>query len=205
MKALNIESTSAGVGTPHLAPIAQPLLVRQLSGDLSPLAGLTSLQSLDLSGCRQLSGDLSPLAGLTSLQSLNLAGCKQLRGNLSPLAGLTSLQSLNLYGCRQLSGGLSPLAGLTSLQSLDLTRCGSSAATYPRWQGSPRSNRSTCLVVSPSIYTSLRGTCSHPLRRQFTIESGLEFSASFKSVTKAVISLKYRPPARETPGFGRAN
>jgi hypothetical protein len=36
------------------------------------LERLTSLQSLNLSGCRQLTGDLSPLAGLTSLQSLTL-------------------------------------------------------------------------------------------------------------------------------------
>src|SRR6516164_284244 len=32
--------------------------------DLSPLAALTSLQSLNLQGCNQLSGNLSPLAGL---------------------------------------------------------------------------------------------------------------------------------------------
>jgi hypothetical protein len=43
------------------------------------------------------------LAGLTSLQTLNLTGCEQLSGNLSQLASLTSLQSLNLTWCRQLS------------------------------------------------------------------------------------------------------
>ena len=41
-----------------------------LSGDLSPLAGLTSLQTLHLGACTKLSGDLSPLAGLKSLQTL---------------------------------------------------------------------------------------------------------------------------------------
>jgi internalin A len=96
---------------------------KQLSGDLSPLAGLTSLQSLNLSRCCELSCDLSPLASLTSLQKLNLSWCSQLSGDLSPLAGLTSLQELNLSGCKQLSGDLSPLAGLTSLQELNLSEC----------------------------------------------------------------------------------
>jgi Leucine-rich repeat (LRR) protein len=36
------------------------------------LASLTSLQSLDLSGCYRLSGDLSPLVLFASLQSLDL-------------------------------------------------------------------------------------------------------------------------------------
>jgi Leucine-rich repeat (LRR) protein len=88
------------------------------------LASLTSLQSLNLSGCRQLSGDLSPLAALPSLQSLNLFACEQLRGDLSLLAGLTSLQTLNLSWCRQFSGDLSPLARLRSLQTLNLSNCG---------------------------------------------------------------------------------
>jgi hypothetical protein len=39
------------------------------------LEHLTSLKSLDLSGCEKLKGDLSPLDGLTSLQSLNLEMC----------------------------------------------------------------------------------------------------------------------------------
>jgi internalin A len=88
--------------------------------DLSSLTGLTTLQSIVLSGCKWLS-DLSPLASLTSLQSLDLSWCGHLSVDLSPLTGLTSLQSLNLSGC-QLSD-LSPLAGLTSLQSLNLSEC----------------------------------------------------------------------------------
>jgi hypothetical protein len=62
---------------------------------LSPLAGLTSLQTLDLYWCKQLR-DLSPLAGLIPLQTLNLSYCDEaVSGDLSPLAGLTSLQSLS--------------------------------------------------------------------------------------------------------------
>jgi hypothetical protein len=75
----------------------------QLSGDLSPLAGLTSLKKLHL-GRLKLSGDLSHLAGLVSLQSLRLDFFEDLSGDLSPLASLTLLQSLNLAGCEKLSG-----------------------------------------------------------------------------------------------------
>jgi Leucine-rich repeat (LRR) protein len=88
------------------------------------LERLTSLQSLDLSGCSRLSGDISPLASLTSLQTLDLSSCERLSGDLSPLAGLTALQSLNLRWCEQLSGDLSRLTGLTSLQKLILSHCG---------------------------------------------------------------------------------
>jgi hypothetical protein len=42
------------------------------------------------------------LARLTSLQTLNLGGCKQLT-DLSQLASLSSLQSLNIFGCDQLT------------------------------------------------------------------------------------------------------
>ena len=111
-----------------LSPLALLTALRSLdlSGckqvrDLGPLAGLTALQSLDLSWCHYIAG-LSPLAGLTALQSLNLEASCHLIAEFSPLAGLTALQSLNLWGCRQISE-LSPLAGLTSLQSLDLDGC----------------------------------------------------------------------------------
>ena len=71
-------------------------------------------RSLDLSYTQV--GDVTPLAGLTSLQSLNLMNTQV--GDVTPLAGLTSLQSLNL-SYRQV-GDVTPLAGLTSLQSLYL-------------------------------------------------------------------------------------
>jgi len=84
---------------------------KDLTG-ISPLAGLTSLQTLDLS--RTNVSDLQPLAGLTSLRSLTVfdtAVC-----DLQPLAGLTSLQTLNVV--RTQVNELKPLAGLTSLQAL---------------------------------------------------------------------------------------
>jgi hypothetical protein len=83
-------------------------------GDVSPLAGLTALQNLSLRGTR-VSG-VSPLAGLTALQNLDLTGTRV--GDVSPLAGLTALQNLSLRGTRV--GDVSPLASLTALKSLDL-------------------------------------------------------------------------------------
>jgi internalin A len=85
--------------------------------DLQPLAGLSSLHSLDLDGCRAVT-DLQPLAGLSGLQSLNLRACQAIT-DLRPLAGLSGLQSLNLAFCVAVTD-LRPLAGLSRLQSLDL-------------------------------------------------------------------------------------
>jgi uncharacterized protein YjbI with pentapeptide repeats len=62
--------------------------------DLSPLAGLSGLQRLDLWGTRV--SDLSALAGLSGLQSLDLDGTPV--SDVSPLAGLIGLQNLNLVG-----------------------------------------------------------------------------------------------------------
>ncbi len=82
--------------------------------DLSVLAGLTALQRLDLYGTQV--ADLSALAGLTALQSLAIGDT--LVADLSVLTGLTALQSLDLWGTPVTD--LSALAGLTALQSLDL-------------------------------------------------------------------------------------
>jgi hypothetical protein len=61
---------------------------------------LSSLQTVDISGCGQLSGHLSPLAGLTSLQTLYLCGCTGVR-KFAPLeALLPRLRELQLYRCR---------------------------------------------------------------------------------------------------------
>ena len=79
---------------------------------LTPLAGLTQLQSLDCWNTQV--SDLTPLAGLTQLQSLNCGGTKI--SKLKPLAGMTQLQSLDCGGTKV--SVLTPLAGLTQLQSL---------------------------------------------------------------------------------------
>jgi hypothetical protein len=70
---------------------------------LPELEQLTSLQSLILDGCEQLSGDLSPLADLTSLQWLDLSYCLGVR-RFAPLEsllpGLFTIGILNLTAMR---------------------------------------------------------------------------------------------------------
>ncbi len=83
--------------------------------DLSPLAGLTRLESLQMGGL--VIDDVSPLAGLTNLMSLSIFGGGAL-SDLSPLAGLTRLQALTLRGNR--ISDVSPLSGLNRLIYLDL-------------------------------------------------------------------------------------
>ncbi len=103
--------------------------------DISQLAGLTNLTSLDLTeikGSQTLGAeerpplDLSALASLSNLTRLNLRQNKL--ADLSPLAGLTNLRSLNLGAVHvrwdesdTSTLDLSPLATLTKLTDLDLT------------------------------------------------------------------------------------
>ena len=127
--------------------------------DLTPLAGLTKLQMLDIPAEVK---SLAPLAGLTELQSLNLqtrnrngsyypltdisalSGMTKLTTlslalgdvkDLSPVSGLTSLTDLNLYGnfdCPDLQF----LSGLTKLRTLQITPYnGEGAATLSSLKG----------------------------------------------------------------------
>lgn len=82
--------------------------------DLSPLAPLTTLQTLWLNNTPIT--DLSPLAPMTALHVLGLRGTPV--SDLSRLAPLTALQSLGLNGTQVTD--LSPLSGLTALQALFL-------------------------------------------------------------------------------------
>jgi internalin A len=88
--------------------------------DLAPITSLANLQSLHLSGCTQLT-DLAPIAPLANLQSLSLSGCAQLT-DFAPIAPLANLQLLNLSWCAQLTE-LAPIASLANLQSLELSWC----------------------------------------------------------------------------------
>ncbi len=82
--------------------------------DISPLASLTDLTVLDLSW--NDIDDISPLASLTNLTVLNLSGNDI--SDISPLASLTDLTELNLSG--NAMSDISPLASLTNLTVLDL-------------------------------------------------------------------------------------
>ena len=117
----DLRSLSTGNGVRQLTGIEHAVNLSRLVSfngaisDLSPLAGLTALTTLYLSG-NEIS-DLSPLAGLTALTTLYLSGNEI--SDLSPLAGLTALTTLYLSG-NEISD-LSPLAGLTALTTLRLT------------------------------------------------------------------------------------
>jgi Leucine-rich repeat (LRR) protein len=83
--------------------------------DISPLAGLTKLTSLQMGGV--VIDDLSAVADLKNLISLTVFNGEQAL-DLTPLAGLTSLQALTLRNNKITD--ISPLKGLTSLGYLDL-------------------------------------------------------------------------------------
>jgi Leucine-rich repeat (LRR) protein len=82
--------------------------------DLSPLAGLRSLESLDISGTRVR--DLAPLAALANLKRLTVTST--FVADLNPLVTLTKLEMLSASNSRV--GNISPLSGLISLRDLYL-------------------------------------------------------------------------------------
>ncbi len=83
--------------------------------DISPLAGLTKLTSLQMGGV--VIDDLSAVANLKNLISLTVCNGEQAL-DLTPLAGLTNLQALTLRNNKITD--ISPLKGLTNLIYLDL-------------------------------------------------------------------------------------
>ena len=116
--------------------------------DLSPIAGLTKLERLDLYGYIT---DLSPLSGMTGLTELQIWGNVQTK-DFTALSGLTKLTRLylNVSGVERLDGlegmtqmtelrlnnassngngnfyvtDLTPLSGMTQLQSLEFNSNG---------------------------------------------------------------------------------
>ena len=89
-----------------------------LTGDISSLSSLTSLQTLQLSST-SVTGDISSLSSLTSLQTLRLDNTS-VTGDISSLSSLTSLQTL-LLDITSVTGDISSLSSLTSLKTLQLS------------------------------------------------------------------------------------
>ena len=90
--------------------------------DLSPLAGLTELEELNMYGFEGTYSSLEPLRELTALRVLVLprrsdAANRQHRCSLNLLAGFTDLEEVRLDGD---TSDLSPLSGLTKLRTLTL-------------------------------------------------------------------------------------
>ena len=87
---------------------------------LKELAGLKSLQRLDLSVTQVTDAGLKELAGLTGLQTLNLDVTRITDAGLKELSELTNLQTLELNSTQVTNQGLKELARLTKLNTLDL-------------------------------------------------------------------------------------
>lgn len=121
------ERNRVPVWTPDLSPVAalEELGSLDLSGctrvtDLGPLSGLHKLTRLDLQGCAAVE-DLGPLANLQALQWADVRGLEQI-DDVSPLGAIAGLRWLDLGGCTSLTD-LSPLTRLTHLQALVLHGC----------------------------------------------------------------------------------
>ena len=109
------------------------------SMDLSVLAQLPTLRTLDLSGCTLSSAAMSTIVSLPELTSLNLSGCAVIDINaliglqklefldlsnntISDLTALSALQALKeLYLANNQIADISVLASCTALQTLDLS------------------------------------------------------------------------------------
>ncbi len=95
--------------------------------DLSPLAGLTHLEVLSMGGGNGGVTDLSPLANMTKLTELVLSAQMDIQ-DPSPLSNLTSLEVFSVNGNQSKTGSafseLTFLSGLTNLRSLDISTHG---------------------------------------------------------------------------------
>lgn len=89
--------------------------------DLSPLSGLTELETLRIPSVSEIS-DLSPLSGLTALKTLAVNGISYSGvgkiTSLEPLANLKNLEVISLNVDSETGVDLTPLAGLTHLREL---------------------------------------------------------------------------------------
>lgn len=87
-------------------------------GDISTIAGLTSLQYLYIY-TTAIEGNISALSGMTGLIYFN-ANASSVSGDISALAALTSLQNLQIE-TTSVSGDIVNLAALTSVTNLRMS------------------------------------------------------------------------------------
>jgi len=90
---------------------------QQKIDDFTPLAKLSKLEQLDLSGCGI--SDLKPLAGLKNLTQLRLS--QNNIQDLSPLTGLTKLNHLTLTDNKLTNEQLAHLGKLENLKFLSIS------------------------------------------------------------------------------------
>ena len=90
--------------------------------DFSVLSELTSLETLDLSGCTVSTNGLAAIGTLSDLKNLNLSGCALT--NISSLSGLTNLTTLDLSG-----NALTDISSLSNLSALTDVNLSSNSIT----------------------------------------------------------------------------
>ena len=109
-----------GLTKGNLAKVESLTLGRTILGkdvyDLTPLESLPNLRMLSMSRQQKID-DFTPLAKLSKLDQLDLSGCGI--SDLKPLADLKNLTQLRLS--QNKIADLSPLTGLTKLNHLTLT------------------------------------------------------------------------------------
>lgn len=94
--------------------------------DLSAIGAVTTLQTLDLSGCTLSQSVLEVIGTLPDLTSLNLSSCAI--ESINPLVGLTKLTFLDLSG--NTVSDLTALSAMSELRELHLTNNPVGSITY---------------------------------------------------------------------------
>lgn len=123
--------------------------------DLTPISGLTQLESLSIGGIGNHVSDLSPIANLTNIKHLDLGGNPI--SDLSPIANLTQLESISfddsvpltdisvLADMEQLRAvfmwgprfrDMSPLVNLPNIEIINL--CGNEISEIPSLKNAPK-------------------------------------------------------------------
>ncbi len=98
-------------------------------GGLEHLAGLKSLEDLDLSHTHVRGSGLRMLTGLESLKKLNLDGSRLADAEMADVASLAALEELDLTSTKITPASLGELSRLTHLRSLHLLVTGITASS----------------------------------------------------------------------------
>ncbi len=178
-KAQGVREINAGAN--RAAGLARRIPARQRLTNISAVAGLTKLTSLNLS--RTEVSDLSALSGLSGLTSLNLSRTEV--SDLSALSGLSGLTSLDLNGT--VVSDLSALSGLFGLTELTLSGRGvSDLSALSGLFGLTLLNLSSTLVSDLSALSGLSVLTS--LNLNFTPISNLAALSGLSALTSLDLS-----------------
>ena len=109
----NIEDLSGLINLKHLF-----INCLVISGDVTITMG-TGGSSVTSEGFKNISGDISVLTDLDSLESISLWYCYGIKGEVSDLSSMPNLKSLILMTCPNLSGDIGELDNLQSLYVSD--------------------------------------------------------------------------------------